>query len=62
MEMGYTRETHRYIIETPRAGLVLLYAKYSACQEQATTENITARLITGLTESYKDGNEADTFR
>jgi hypothetical protein len=38
--MGHTRETHKYIIETPRAGHILLRC----------IENNTARLTTGLTE------------
>jgi hypothetical protein len=66
--MGYMRETHRYIIETPRAGRV--YPLCEKCNLPRTsqhillhcTENNTARLTTGLTENYKDGNETDTLR
>jgi hypothetical protein len=60
--MRCTKETHRYIIETPKAGRVLPLCEISKLPRTSQhillycTENTKARLTTGQTGSYKDGN------
>jgi ribonuclease HI len=66
--MGYTRETHKHLLESPEPKTIIILCDKCdlprTCQHLLLhcTEHNLARLTTGLTDKYRDGSEIEAYR